>query len=195
MKKILIFSLISALCFAPSLPAQKGDKYEPELLKADIDKSVLIYVSRLTVGTTTLKVDNPAAMSMMNMKTRDKKRFWVIKLTNTSLTEAIDKAGKTVTYGKNIFRLNKKGLTAMNAVIKSGAATVEDLVNAGNDSSFMSNSFEGSPSPPERGLYVKLRKLAVYDFIVQGPDRKLFPLQIAIEYFTDADGNLIEKHM
>jgi hypothetical protein len=174
---ILLFSCIQ-------LFSAKGDIYEPEKLAAELDNDVLIYIpdTGIDVGTTSIQINKYLSVII---KSRTQSKFTIVKFSSVTINEAFKTDGSKLAYNVQNYNLKEIKLKKINNKIKKKGIALDDILNSVNETDFDVTS-DGSQNPPDPAQFAKLRNVFVYNFIIEDNSKKQYPLQIYVEYFTEA---------
>ena len=179
MRKVIfmLIVIIQSIVFAG-----QGDNYEPKLLTTEINAPVMLYLPNIKVGFTSVKVNAPQDYLI---KSTDGKIFKLLSLNSVNIIEAIDANEKVLAYTGSNYELLNNGIAEINRLLINGEIMLSKLLD-GINSSYIKQSNFGTSQKPDPKTFKKLRRVNVYNLLVEDSTGHQNKLQVFIETYKDA---------
>lgn len=182
MKLNLFCILLLTFVLIGTVYGAEGDTYEPEKLKATMEEDVLLYIPGVDVGVTSIQLNK---YSSLLIKSKTGKKFTIVNFSSVTINEALMENGNKLSHNVQHYKVKKSRLKVINKEIGPDGISLDSIMDLIRKSD-VDMTLDGSKEAPDPKKFSKLRNAFVYNFVVKDHARKQFPLQIYIEYFTDA---------
>ena len=177
LKLIILLMLSSVFIFAGL-----GDSYEPEILKITTDAPIMLYINNMDVGFTSLKCN---IIKNLEIKSTNRKQIKIISLYSMNLIEAIDVDDKVLSYRLSEYNILSDGIKEINKLLKTGKIDFQKLLDS-IDGKYLSQKDTGSSTAPDPTKFVKLRRVNVFNLLVENSEGNQNKLQVFVENFQDS---------
>lgn len=174
-----LFFIVAGVIFVGTVFAETGNSYSPELMDAEEDAPVMLYVRGSGDGVTSAKSDRPTDFKI---KSLNKKAIKIISVNLIHLIEGLDDKDNVLTYTKKEYKLSGPGIEKLNARFKRSNIEFSELVKT-IDMKACSRKKSGGSVASKSVKFNKFKRVRVFNLLVEDSDGNQNKLQVCLETF------------